>query len=168
MRPRTPDTPRVSRPERRVLARVGPDRLRVAGRLAVDRGARGLGGHVVHGQPGAARGEDEAHAAVVGQPLQRGHDRVAVVGHQLVLDLEPRRLAEIGYAGRPCYGQVFETPGRPRNARGRGGNFGAGVAIANISVVQPPAHGSFRMIGLREFQYTPSASLRGWDRIVLR
>src|SRR4051794_3943172 len=75
----------------------------------------------------------------------------------------------VGYAGRPCYGQVFENVRGGHGTRGgRRGNFGAGTAIANISVVQPPAHGSFRMIGLREFQYTPSASLRGWDRIVLR
>jgi hypothetical protein len=76
----------------------------------------------------------------------------------------------VGYAGRPCYGQVFENMRSGRGMRGGGGgNFSAGVAISSISVMQPAAGArQLPQIGLREFQYTPSANLRGWDRIVLR
>jgi hypothetical protein len=75
----------------------------------------------------------------------------------------------IGYAGKPCYGQVFDKIQRGQGTRGaRGATFGAMTAINTIRVVQPPARGSFKMIGLREFQYIPSASLKGWDRIVVQ
>ena len=77
-----------------MAARVGPDRLGVAGRLAVDRVERGLRCHVVGRKAGPAGGEDEAHALRVGQTREGGADRVARVGHGLVADLEPGRLAE--------------------------------------------------------------------------
>jgi hypothetical protein len=73
----------------------------------------------------------------------------------------------IGYAGQPCYGQIFAELGG-RGGRGRSGAFGKQVAISSVEVVRPPAHGRFEMIGLRTFRYTPSASLEGWDRIVVR
>src|SRR3954466_3851679 len=50
--------------ERRVPARLLPDGLGVAGRVAVDRVEGGLGRHVVRGHAGASRREDEAGAAV--------------------------------------------------------------------------------------------------------
>jgi hypothetical protein len=89
-----PGHPAREQAERRVPARVRSDRLGVAGRLAVDHRARGLGRHVVDRQPGAAGREHESHALVVRQPLQRRHDRLAVVRDQLVLDLQAGLLAQ--------------------------------------------------------------------------
>lgn len=60
----------------------------------------------------------------------------------------------IGGAGGPCYGQIL---GQMRGA----------VSILNVQVAQPPAHGSFRMLDLRYFQYEPRAGFTGWDQIVL-
>ena len=96
VRPRTPGDAAGEQAQRRVVARVGSDRLRVAGRLAVDHVARGLRRHVVHGEARAAGGEHEAHPLLVGQPLQHAGDRLAVVRHGLVRDVQPGRLAQLG------------------------------------------------------------------------
>lgn len=60
----------------------------------------------------------------------------------------------IGGAGSTCYGQIFMRT-RPS------------VSLVAVRVKSPPAQGSFRMIGMREFEYTPRPGLRGMDRIVL-
>ena len=49
---------------------------------------------VIEGEPGAAGGEDEADALMVSEALEGRDDRLAVVGNDLVLDLEARLLAE--------------------------------------------------------------------------
>jgi hypothetical protein len=72
----------------------------------------------------------------------------------------------IGYAGKPCYGQVFNDMYGGRS-RKRGSTFGALVAMESVRVARGPAHGSFQMIGPREFRYTPRADLHGWDKIIL-
>src|SRR6185312_204121 len=72
----------------------------------------------------------------------------------------------LGYAGKPCYGQVFTVTYGPRShARGR--TFSAGAAIESVRLVRGPAHGSFQMIGARAFRYAPRADLHGWDNIIL-
>ena len=99
VRPRIPRHAAGEDAQRRVLARVGADRLRVAGRLALDHVARGLRRHVVGGEAGAAGGEDEAHALLVGQPLQ--HAAMASRSSDTVSrdDLEPGRLAQLRQRG---------------------------------------------------------------------
>src|ERR671933_847580 len=113
-RPRLPDRLRVARevhdqraaadaghpagedPERRVGSGLGPDRLRVAGGLALDHRERGLWGHVVGRHPGPSGGEHEAGRVLVAEATQRSRDRLAVVRHHLVHHLEPGGAAALG------------------------------------------------------------------------
>ena len=62
----------------------------------------------------------------------------------------------IGGPGETCYGQVFER-----------GLAKASRRIISLAVKAGPAQGTFRLIGDREFEYTPNRTFKGMDRIVL-
>jgi hypothetical protein len=108
--------------ERRVLARVGPDRLGVPRRLALDHVARRLRRDVVGREPRPAGREDEPDAVVVSEPAQPGGDRLAVVGDCLVHDLEPGALAA-RHELRP--GHVLTLAARERARDGQDRRFHA-------------------------------------------
>lgn len=67
----------------------------------------------------------------------------------------------VGFLQGPCFGQLY--PVVSDNSR-----FANAATIQSLVVVVPPKQGQFRMVGLREFRYQPSARLRGWDRALLR
>jgi hypothetical protein len=56
--------------------------------------------------------------------------------------------------GERCYGQIF----RRVNPR---------VALTDVQVRRQAVQGQFRLVGLREFEFTPRADFRGWDRVGL-
>ena len=100
--------------ERRVPAGVGPDRLRVARRLAVDHVAGRLGRDVVGREPGPARGEDEADVSNSSASCLRTLAISSpVIGYRHPRDVEARPLAQLGQRGP---GHVLALP----RERGRG------------------------------------------------
>ena len=60
----------------------------------------------------------------------------------------------VGTPGSVCYGQLFDR-------------FPSGTTLVSLAVKRPPAQGTFRMIGERDFEYTARPGLKGMDRIVL-
>ena len=67
----------------------------------------------------------------------------------------------IGSVSGPCEGQLY--PVVSDNLR-----HSRAASIQSLTVVSPPRQGRFQMIGLREFRYQPSKTIRGWDRAQLR
>jgi hypothetical protein len=61
----------------------------------------------------------------------------------------------VGAPGVTCYGQVINRVGKRS-------------MITGVSVLRPPVKGSFRMIGVRDFEYRAAPDFEGVDVIVLR
>ena len=60
----------------------------------------------------------------------------------------------IGGPGEVCYGQLFSHP--PSNMR-----------LLSVTVKVPSRQASFRMIGGRDFEFSPRAGFKGIDKMVL-
>ena len=60
----------------------------------------------------------------------------------------------IGGVGSTCYGQLFAR-------------FSSKLQLVGVRVVRPPAHGTFQLIGLREFEFRPASNLSGFDEFVI-
>lgn len=60
----------------------------------------------------------------------------------------------IGNPGEVCYGQLFDR-------------FPPNQSLVSLAVTTPPAQGTFRMLGDRDFEYTARPGFKGTDRIVV-